>query len=121
MAHGVNDRDLTRRTHGEELWCRRRAAGLTSREAAEALGIGRTTLYLEERKEGPRRLPLLARHWASPRLPELLALARRRSGWGMHGTAQRARVCHVTLLRMERSGSPDLRAFWEERGFTFVR
>jgi DNA-binding XRE family transcriptional regulator len=113
------NRDLTRRTPGEELWCRRRRAGLTAAEAAALLRVGRTTLFLAE---GDRRpLPACLDGGFAPHLPELLALARRRAGLTLDEAAMMAGCSRVTLLKREREADPSLRRRWERRGFTFVQ
>jgi hypothetical protein len=115
---------LYARAPGEELWLRRRLAGLTGPQAAKALGIGRTALWeAEARGKGARQLLGLAKLlWGKPPgLPDLLALARRRQGWGLLGTAGRCKISHTTLLAAERRGDAWLAEFWSRRGFTFVR
>jgi hypothetical protein len=112
-------KDLRVRTPGEELWCRRRKASLTGPEAATRLGIGRTLLWLAEKDlasvDGARGLA------GPPGLPQLLALARRRQGWGLLSTAQWVGVSHTTLLAWEKAGDRRLQKDWERKGFTFVR
>ncbi len=114
-------RDLGKRTPGEELWCRRRWTGLTGLQAAEVLGVGRTALWLAEQDAGTAEAYLLRMRHAVIRLPQLLALARRRQGWGLLGTAKRVGVSHTTLLIREKAGDPGLMEFWVGEGFTFVR
>ena len=112
------NRDLTRRTAGEELWCRRRKAGLGQARAAKRLGVGRTTLQAAEADATTLKRALAARF--APGLPELLALARQRSGWGLRGAARRAGISHVTLLLWEREADRRLIAFWTKNRFTFA-
>lgn len=115
-------RALYIRTPGEELWVRRRANGLTGLETATFFGIGRTALWEAETLGKGAEALAKPRFWARPPgLPELLALARRRQGWGLPGTARRCKVSHTTLLAAERRGDAWLVQFWEGRGFTFVR
>lgn len=111
------DRDLTRRTPAEDLWLWRRKRGLTSTEAARALSVGRTFLWKAE--HGFTELHRAPRPLSSPSLPLLLALARRRAGLGLRGTASAAGVSHQTLLRWEARGEEALRSWWERRGYRF--
>ena len=108
-------KDLTVRTPGEELWCRRRAAGLTTAQAAALLGVGRRKLCQLQRATDPLKTAL-----PPPGMPQLLALARRRQGWTLRQTAERLKISHVTLLRREAKADPDIIAFWVKRGFTFA-
>lgn len=117
-------RELYVRTPAEELWCRRRKAGLTGPEAAEDMGIGRTALWSAEAGgQAAKHLARLAKLiWREPPgLPELLALARRRQGWGLLGTSFKMGVSHTTLLKMEREGDKQLMILWESLGFSFTR
>ena len=115
-------RDLCVRTSGEELWVLRRASGLTGLQAATFFGIGRTALWEAEAHGKGAEAMARPRFWARPPgLPQLLALARRRQGWGLAETARRCKISHMTLLKREKAGCPILKAFWENRGFTFVR
>jgi DNA-binding XRE family transcriptional regulator len=111
--------DLRKRTKGEELWLWRRDKGLTCAGAAEKLGVGRTTYW---RMEVDRIDPPPQWKWVPVQEPKyvlLLALARRRAGLGLYKTARKYGVSHVILLQEERSGSRNLIAFWQGRGFRF--
>lgn len=114
-------RDLSARTPAEELWLWRRSKGLTQRQAAARLGVGRGRLSRAER-DGVLEPPHAAwRPVSDPGTPALLALARRRSGLGLRGVADAAGISHRTLLAWERDGAEALVAWWERRGFTFAR
>lgn len=114
-------KDLSRRTPGEELWLARKAAGRTSYEAAALAGVGRNAYREAELDRNPARIDALARirRVRRPSLPLLLALARRRSGARLAGLCALVQASRVTVLVWERSGKPELRAFWEGRGFRF--
>lgn len=119
MPHRVN-KDLALRTPGEELWVRRKEAGLTMPKAARAAGLGRTTWWLYESGRKAPPAEVLGPRRAFISLPTLLALARKRSGLGIHRTARTlGPMSHVTLLAREARGDPSLRAAWEGRGFWF--
>lgn len=114
------NKDLTIRTPGEDLWLRRRHAGLTTSEAAALLGVGRTRLWLAETDQDPLAARFLP--WSRiTGLQDLLALARRRLGKGSRGTARLMGISHSTLHEWEAAGDPRLREWWEGKGFTFVR
>jgi len=110
------NKDLTTWTPGERLWLWRRARGLTGRQAAARLGLGRNAFWA---MEGGQRPPVPKANGVAPNLPLLLQLARRRAGAGLRGTAARLGVTHPTLLAMERAGAPRLQEWWEKRGFVF--
>lgn len=114
-------KDLSRRTPGEELWLARKAAGKTSCEAAALAGVGRNA-YREaelDRNPGPAPFKTGLRRVSRPSLPALLALARRRSGFGLEGLVAHVRASRVTVLAWERAGEARLVSFWEGRGFRF--
>lgn len=115
------NKDLTTLTAGERLWLWRRQEGLTGHEAAAFLGVGRGLYW--EAEAGRRPLPTGVRTPSPgrPSVEDLLALARRRAGWGLLGTARKAKITHPTLLAWERTGAQNLLIWWENRGFTFVR
>lgn len=113
--------DLGTRTPGEELWLARKAAGLTSYEAAARAGVGRGRYRDAERDRNPALDPLKTglRRVSRPSLALLLALARRRSGLGLNLVAELVGVSKVTLHAREGRVDAGLRAFWEGRGFWF--
>lgn len=114
-------KDLGRRTPGEELWLARKATGLTSYEAASRAGVGRNA-YREaelDRNPGPTPFKTGLLKVSRPSLALLLALARRRSGYGLAKIVRAAGRSKVTLLAWERAGDPRLVSFWEGRGFNF--
>ena len=115
------DKCLKRYTDGERLWLWRRCAGHSQATAASILGVCRTTLWQAEANGTGAVAAPPRRKWpCDPRLPELLALARRRAGWGAEGTAKRVGGSRITLALWEKQGDRRLREFWERRGFTFV-
>lgn len=120
MANKISN-DLTVRTPGEELWLARKAAGLTSYEAAARAGVGRNAYRDAEldRNPGAGGLKTGLRKVGKPGLPALLALARRRSKLGLGGVAARVKASRMTVLARERAGEPILKLFWELRGFRF--
>lgn len=113
--------DLGRRTPGEELWLSRKAAGLTSYEAAARAGIGRNAYREAERDERPAPGPLKTgfRRVSRPPLALLLKLARRRSGAGLEKAARAVRLSRVGFLAAEAAGDDRIVALWEKRGFRF--
>ena len=113
--------DLRTRTPGEKLWLTRRAAGKTSYEAAALAGVGRNVYREAERDERTPATPFKTGFRTIPRpsLALLLALARRRSGLGLAGTASRTKTTPPTLLARDRAGDPLLVLFWKLRGFRF--
>lgn len=120
MANKISN-DLTVRTTGEELWLARKAAGLTSYEAAARAGVGRNAYRDAEldRNPGAGGLKTGLRKVGKPGLPALLALARRRAGYGLAEAAEWAQCSRVTFLRRERDGDPILKGYWAYLGFRF--
>jgi transcriptional regulator with XRE-family HTH domain len=118
---GYNKFDIWDLTPGEVLRIARHRAGLTQREAASRAGVGKTAWWEAEKGFAPALTPREARlrDVRRPSLPELLDLARRRSGLGLEGVAGLLGTSRVTLLALERAGDEGLRAFWEKRGFRF--
>lgn len=117
----MHNLDLTKRTPGESLWLWRRAHHLSATEAAQNLGLGRTSLWGVERGSSVvhRRLPKVRR----PALPLLLRLARRRSGMSLERVARGVGCSRTTLLKWEAGGSlagaARVRGFWEHKGYRF--
>ena len=111
--------DLSIRTPGEDAWLSRKDRGLTQAEEARRLRVSRTTLWGLETGLAPLRSDRRVRF--DPSSSDLLLLARRRSGLGLHGVARAAGVSHPTVLDWERRGNPRLIRFWEGRGFTNVQ
>lgn len=117
------DPDLGRRTSGERLWLARRAAGITIVDAARMAGVGENAYAAAERDRnravrGPvAGIPAVSK----PTLPQLLALARRRSGLDLDAAASVGGCSRVTLLLKERTGSRGLKMCWANWGFTFPR
>ena len=111
------DRDLTRRTGGEEAWLRRKTAGRTQAEEAARLGVSRPTLWAVERGLAPLRASM--RGYSQPTRTGLLWLARRRSGMGLREAALMAGVSHRTFLIWEKAGDTRLVRFWKAWGFRF--
>lgn len=101
-------------TEGEAIWLWRHRQGWTLKDAAEMWDINRGLLvdYEADRLEPP--------HWLKrrisnivPDMPEQLRLLRRRAGFGLHGTAKKFGVSHVSLLRLERMGDQRLRRWYQ--------
>ncbi len=110
------NKDLTVRTAGENLWLGRRSKSLTQAGAAKLFKVS-------ARHYGKAELDKVTLPpWDSPGRPtpgDLCALARRRYGRGLAGTAKLLRCSKVTLLKREGRDDPELVRFWEKRGFTF--
>lgn len=114
------DRDLTRLSRGEALWAWRTSLGLNQVQAGKRLGLGRHKVSALERGAAwDRSLEPMLRNF-TPTLGTMLALARRRAGLGLVGTAAAFGVSAVTLLTWERRGNHCLVAYWRGRGFTFA-
>lgn len=109
--------DLRTLTEGEKLWLWRHRLGLTQQLAADHYTVCKR--YYVEAELGRRHEKFLTARVGLLNVDEQMALARRRCGRGLLGTATLAGVCHVTLLARERAGDPRLLAFWEGRGFRF--
>jgi len=116
-------KDLRTRTPGERLWLARKGLGLSQVQAAALAGVGETAYGKAEKvlfgAPTPFKSPFPP--ISKPSLPVLLALARRRSGLGLDGTAAALGVSKVTLLAWERDGGPGLKVFWERRGYVFPK
>lgn len=106
-------------TPGERLWLARRASGESLGTFAARFRIGRNLYHKFEKDEIERR----RLHVARPRPAEgdLAALARRRSGLGLAGTARAAGVSRVTVLAWEEACDPRIVNFWRKRGFRFPK
>jgi len=113
------NKDLTDQTFGEQLWLWRRREGIKQVHAAARFGLGRTSYWLRETDQIEFELPRWWRYGVEPSVGDLCALARRRTGLSLRRTAARMGISHVILLRREAASHPDLRAFWEGRGFRF--
>lgn len=111
--------NLTDLTSGERLWLTRRVRGWSQPEAARRFGVGRTALSLAENDREP--LPIALRLTLRVDVPALLALARRRYGYGLRGTAGIVGVSHRTLLAWERTADARLLQFWTYRKFVGFR
>lgn len=114
------NKDLRKRTVGEDLWMYRKWKGLTATQMAKKLGVGRTTYWTWERDKA--EVPELSAQyhlWFKPPQSLLLTLARRRRGGRLNDTAALVGCSHVILLKREREGDPGLRTWWEKRGFIF--
>ncbi len=117
------NKDLTDWTVAEALWALRHRLGMTQEEAARR--IARTCLdhyiHMEHgrRALSPTAKAAVGRPSGTASAALLLALARRRSGYGLRGTADRAKVSHRTVLSWERAADPRLVAFWAGRGYRF--
>lgn len=120
MPSKIN-KNLAARTPAEELWLARKAAGLTSEQAALAAGIGRSAYRAAELGRIPLPAPFKTGlvKVRAPSTPLLLALARRRSGLGLAGLAKAGSVSRVTVLAWERAGRGELVRFWEKHGYRF--
>src|ERR1700720_1199823 len=96
------NKDLTDWTTAETLWLWRRGKILTQTQAAAALGVpaGRYQAAEAGRSNGG------AVDCPEPSLGDLCALARRRRGLGLVGTARAARVSKITLISREMRGDP---------------
>jgi DNA-binding XRE family transcriptional regulator len=115
------DRDLTKLSPGENLWMARQLAGLTQAAYAARLGVSRNTLAAAER-DGPKgRLRGAATVKTRPATPWLCALARRREGLGLRGTAEAMGLSHTRLLQLDHLGGAWLVGWWEGRGYIFSR
>lgn len=116
-----NPKDLRKRTPGERLWLARKAAGLTQVEAAAREGVGETAYAQAEKDRFAGATPFKSPFppVSKPALPALLALARRREGLGLDGTAAALGVSKVTLLAWEREGRLCVRSYWACKGFIF--
>lgn len=111
------NRDLTKRTIGEELWIRRRWHGRTQAEAAKTYGVSERRYNLwETDREAPTGWQV---HKLVPNHGDLCALARRRSGKDLRRLAKSMKVSHVTVLVWEKSGDGRLVELWKKRGYTF--
>lgn len=119
------DELTTRMTDGERLWVWRKfRTGLSRPQLMEQLNFGRSRvsemendrypvwIRLEDGAVVPLRIRMTA---ASLKLPERLALARRRSGLSLREVARLYGVSHVTLLKLERAGSVDLLNWWKSK------
>ena len=115
--------DLGVRTPGERLWLARKAAGLTSYEAASLAGVGRNAYREAERDENRREKGLKTGLGpvSKPSLALLCALARRRSGKPLALIAGRLGISRITYLAWERAGNPRVKEFWARAGFWFPR
>jgi len=111
--------DLTSRTPGEALWLARQTANQTSRQAARAAGMGKGRYHAAESDRGPIPRGLRGLQAKKVPLPILLALARRRSGLGLAGTALALKTSRVTVHAWEAAGDERLIHFWQKKGFTF--
>ena len=111
--------DLSKLTDPERLYLWRKAKGWDLVRTAVNLGVGRGRLHAVElgRKDG-LHLPLHIKQY-QPTLPDLLRLARRRSGLGLREVAALVPTSHVTVLYAERRGEATLVKFWRGRGFRF--
>jgi len=112
-------KNLRKRTDGERLWLYRRVNDLTQEEASALFAIPKTTYYRVE--IGAAKWPLDFKvpgvnHYT---LGDLCALARRRHGKGLHGTADLMGCTHVTLLARENKSDPDLVKAWRRLGYRF--
>jgi len=114
MPDALN-KDLTKRTPGEELWLWRQALGYSGIKAADYMGIGRNRYWSMEAD----RIDAAFKYRGDATVELLFKLARRRTGWGLRETARRVGVSHVTLLTWERMGDQTLMDWWVSRGFTF--
>ena len=135
-------RDLNHLTLPEQLWLwRRRQPTATPRaragrdstwmsqaEAAAAIGVSVNSYVRFEagqawEREVDRVTRCLSVKWdagvPSPTLPELCALARRRSGLPLDIVEQLLGVSRPTYLLMERQGDPRVASFWAGRGYRF--
>lgn len=107
------DRSLNIRTPAENLWLWRRRQDFTKAQAATALCISEYRYSLLESGEGkPKRR-------ITPTPGDLCALARRRYGLELRGTAELLKMSHVTLLAMERRSDAVLIAEWMKLGYKF--
>lgn len=111
------NKDLKKRTAGEELWLYRKYKGLRQEELAVKLGIGRTTYWKIETDQIEFEVP--SHYSVVPSLSQQLALARRRAGWSLRRTAAKMGISHVSFLKREQNGSLNLMVWWRTRGFFF--
>lgn len=121
MSTKVN-KNLKKRTIGEDLWLIRQSRGLKQGEMAAEYGVCETNYT---RMELDKMLPTEAicpdkdAMMKIATLPLLLALARRRARWTLLYAAKRIGMSHVTLLLRERSGDAGLKAWWNKEGWKF--
>jgi hypothetical protein len=108
------NKDLTALAPHEELWLWQLAQGFTNAEAAKAIKVSERHYWkLVNGLLNPDSYEV------DPTPGQLCALARRRYGRGLAGTARLAKCSPPTLLKRERTGDPKIIAFWEKKGFTF--
>lgn len=107
--------ELAWRTRGEQLWLWRRRFKLTQASAARSLLISE---YIYHESENDRSGKAPARS-IRPTPGELCALARRRHGLGLLGTARLLGLTHVTMLARERRCDPSLITSWQKLGYEF--
>lgn len=107
------NKDLTSWSPAERLWLWQRAHGLTNAEAAASRKVSERQYW--------KQVNELVEAEGVPKVKatdaQLCALARRRYGRGLAGTAKLAGCSHVTLLKREKKG--EMVVFWSRRGFTF--
>lgn len=116
-GHPIPDRDLGRRTRGEELWLWRRRKGLTQEKTRARFGASEYAMAMAEKADAPT-LPPRCR-LREPTWGELCALARRRHGLGLDETARRHGCSRVTLLSREKRGAAGLVLWWQDMGYKF--
>lgn len=118
-----HNKDLTTFSPGEMLWALRQRLGMTQETAARKIAKVCVDLYIhmehDRRPMSSDARAVLGRPSGTAAVSTLLGLARRRSGYGLKGTARRAGVSHTMLLRWEKAADQRLVRFWEARGYRF--
>ncbi len=128
--------DLGHLTDGERLWLWRRrqlsryqrtfgraGPGMTQEEAGAAVGVDykRYRVLEADGQVSPTEAALVAEpiQDLEPTIPELCALARRRSGELLVDVYEAMGLSRPWYLRLERTADPRVVAHWAERGFRF--
>lgn len=119
MANKVKriNRNLGKLSDGERLWFLRTKAGKSQRQAAMDYGTFEKRYWEMEVDQRPFPGEMVSIIRLTP--ADKCALARRRAGLKLRGTARSFGVSHVTLLAWESSGDKRLIAHWRAQGFKF--
>lgn len=113
MANRVN-KDLATLTQAERLWLLQLAQGLTNADMAQRIGCSERHYW----KLVNGLATMVGTTNVVPTTAHLCALARRRYGRGLAGTARLAKCSPPTLLKRERAGDIRLVDFWIKKGFS---